>query len=149
MSAKLDACVLSECQLQQKMQVAQQTLLDAHTPNLLKFSYYLRVCCILMGKVEMQGHPEVPAPQRPRTSYAALMAALSAHHAEWWQLCYVNELGMLESDHPGIMQLLEPIEAFHYVVRSAIAASAATPPHTIRLYPYKGHRFVKVAVSLT
>lgn len=148
MSVKLDACVLSENQLQAKLQVAQQKLLDAHTPALLRFSYYLRICCALMRMLERQGHPEAATTHRPRTRYSTLMAALSARNAQWWQTCYVNELGMLESDDSVIMQLLEPVEVFHYLVRSAIAPSVPSHNAAFRLYPYKGHRFVKVAVSL-
>lgn len=126
MSHRVFYSALSEIQIQRSFQVAQQGLLARRTFELSRFTYYLRVCCFVMQKVEWVSS-DMNHHANSTMSYLDLIAALTAHHRTWWQYCYVNEAGFLQSDDPVLSQLLSPIEEFYNAVQSAIATSSYRP----------------------
>jgi hypothetical protein len=115
---------LSEVQIQQGLQVAQQALLARRTFELSRFTYYLRVCCFVMQKIEWLS-PDMDNAIYHSMSYPDLMKALTTQDRVWWQKCYVNKAGFLQSDDPSIHALLNPIEEFYAAVTAAIATSTA------------------------
>lgn len=114
--------------VQQRLQLAQRKLSEPHTPILLKFSYYLRVCCAVIQKIEWAGWSSQDSTQKLKLSYAELVAAMSEHNTEWWNECYINEANLLQSDDPTIRQLLDPITALYDAGLSTIALPVSIPP---------------------
>jgi hypothetical protein len=120
MACHLHTGIFSVSQIQNKLHVAQQKLLEPHTSELLKFTYYLRVCCAMIQSinwVEQQAKAETYQTLR----YAELLKALMVHDPNWWQQCYVSPMGLLQSTDPTVSQLLKPIEEVHIMVESTIA----------------------------
>lgn len=120
---------LSSALVQHRLFIAQQKLLKPRLPMPSKFKYYLRVCCAVMQKVEWAGWSLPSTAEKSKLSYGELMAALTERNPEWWQTCYVDTTGLLQSEDPAIRQLLEPIAELYYRGQLAIAPHPSNPYH--------------------
>ncbi len=109
-----------------KVQTAKQKLQETNIPNQLKYIYYLRITSLALSKVQKieQSHLITTYQARP---YSELIALLTQYNPTWWEQCYINPLGLLDSDDPIIYQLLQPTIELHYLVQLLKITYPQTP----------------------
>ncbi len=81
------------------LSLASQKLQATDIPIALRVSYYLHISCSLLNSDQFR--------------YRNLMQALYTTNPTWLDTCVVTPLGTLQSTHPTINQLLNPITALY------------------------------------
>ncbi len=91
-----------------------RTKLLTKTPQQLKMTSYLRLCCLAIRKLRQE--PRLAGKHSLNAafddSYPHLLQALCNHNPEWWRHCWSSDRGILKSDDPTIDKLLQPLEYF-------------------------------------
>lgn len=109
----------------QQVIYAQQKLKRTDIPLSLKATSYVRICCNAMRKsprLELVANRSKSSPWDSRTPYLNLLGRLSREVPDWWTTCYVTRDGLLQSRHPKIRQLLQPLNGFVKSIHAPLAA---------------------------
>jgi len=92
------------------LNLARHQLLDNNIPLQIRATAYIRICCSIARKCHYSTPNSEPGhkKQSVQISYLDVLKWLSDQDSQWWNTCYVNPEGLLESDNPDINERLKP-----------------------------------------
>lgn len=129
-----------------KVEIAKRKLQDANAPKQIKYTYYLRVTSLALEKVQ-QIEQNQPTATYCARAYSELLSRLIQISPNWWEKCYINPIGLLDSDDLAIYQLLRPSIELHYLVQ-LLKVSHSQRPSIVFMNSFASKMEPKKVVSI-